>query len=62
MDGLGGINPSAGGLTLGLVQFQVPVVTEPMHLKETAGKIADLVRGAKAGLPTLDLLVFPSTA
>lgn len=59
MDGLGGINPSAGGLTLGLVQFQVPVVTEPTHLKETADKIADLVRGAKAGLPTLDLLVFP---
>ncbi len=44
MDGLGGINPSAGGLTLGLVQFQVPVVTEPTHLKETADKIADLVR------------------
>jgi formamidase len=59
MTGLGGLNPSPGALVLGLVQFQVPVVTEPEHLKATAEKIAAQVRGAKAGLPTLDLLVFP---
>jgi formamidase len=59
MSGLGGLNPPAGGLTLGLVQSAVPVVTEPEHLKATAAKIADAVRGAKAGMPTLDLLVFP---
>lgn len=59
MTGLGGLNPPVGGLTLGLVQSAVPVVTEQAHLKAAATKIADAVRGAKAGLPTLDLLVFP---
>jgi formamidase len=57
--GLGGLNPSPGGLVLGLVQFQVPIITEPEHLKATATKIAEMVRGAKAGMPTLDLIVFP---
>ena len=59
MTGLGGLNPSPGGLVLGLVQFQVPTVTRPEHLRETAEKIATMVRGAKAGLPTMDLIVFP---
>jgi formamidase len=57
--GLGGLNPSPGGLVLGLVQFQVPTVTAPGHLAETAQKIATMVRGAKAGMPSLDLIVFP---
>lgn len=59
MNGLGGLNPPEGGLTLGLVQSAVPVITEPDHLRATAEKIAGAVRGAKEGLPTLDLLVFP---
>jgi formamidase len=46
-------------MVLGLVQQQVPIVTEPQHLKTTAEKIAGMVTAAKAGLPTLDLLVFP---
>lgn len=59
MSGLGGLNPSPGALILGLAQFQVPTVTEPAHLKATAMRIAEVVRGAKSGLPTLDLIVFP---
>ncbi|WP_127782314.1 formamidase [Rhodococcus sp. X156] len=59
MTGLGGLNPSPGALVLGLVQQQVPVVDEPADLLRTAEKIAATVRSAKAGLPTLDLLVFP---
>ncbi len=59
MTGLGGLNPSPGALVLGLVQAQVPIVTEPSHLKDAATKIADMVRGAKEGMPNLDLLVFP---
>lgn len=59
MTGLGGLNPSDGALVLGLVQQQVPVVNEPADLQAAAQKIAGMVKGAKAGLPTLDLLVFP---
>jgi formamidase len=57
--GLGGLNPSKDALVLGLVQQQVPQVNEPSHLKTAAEKIAKMVRGAKTGMPTLDLLVFP---
>ncbi|WP_308495948.1 formamidase [Kocuria sp. cx-455] len=57
--GLGGLNPSEGALVLGLVQQQVPIVNEPPDLRATAEKIAGMVKGAKAGLPTTDLLVFP---
>ena len=59
MSGLGGLNPSEGAMVLGLVQQQVPIITEPEHLEATVDKIAGMVAGAKAGLPTLDLLVFP---
>lgn len=59
MTGLGGLNPTEGALVLGLVQQQVPVVHEPADVRATAEKVAGMVRGAKAGLPTLDLLVFP---
>jgi len=59
VSGLGGLNPSPGALVLGLVQAQVPVVTEPGHLTDAATKIATMIRGAKEGMPSLDLLVFP---
>ncbi len=59
MTGLGGLNPSKDALVLGLVQQQVPQVNEPSHLKTAAERIAKMVRGAKTGMPTLDLLVFP---
>jgi len=57
--GLGGLNPSPGALVLGLVQFQVPTIAATGDTMRTAEKIATMVRGAKKGLPTLDLLVFP---
>jgi formamidase len=57
--GLGGLNPSKDAMVLGLVQLQVPIVNEPADLKAAAEKIAGMVKGAKEGLPTLDLLVFP---
>lgn len=59
MSGLGGLNPSPGGLVLALVQAQVPFVSEPEHLKETAERISAMVRGAKTAMPNLDLIVFP---
>lgn len=59
MSGLGGFNPSPGGLVLALVQAQVPFVSEPEHLKETAERISAMVRGAKTAMPNLDLIVFP---
>lgn len=59
MTGLGGLNPSEGALVLGLVQQQVPVVNEPADVRATAEKVAGMVKAAKAGLPNLDLVVFP---
>jgi len=59
MTGLGGLNPSPDALILGMVQFQVPVITDPGDLKQTAEKIAGQVRGAKEGMPSLDLVIFP---
>ena len=46
MTGLGGLNPSPGGLVLGLVQFQVPRVAAPEDLKTTAEKIAAMEHAA----------------
>ena len=59
MSGLGGLNPSPGGLVLALVQARVPQIREPADLKATTQRLADLVRGAKRGMPTVDLVVFP---
>jgi formamidase len=59
MSGLGGLNPSPGGLVLGLVQAQVPINTAPGHTVANAERLAEVLRGAKAGMPTLDLIVFP---
>src|SRR5690625_1824739 len=59
MTGLGRLNPSPDSMVLGLVQQQVPVLTEPQDLKATSEKVANMVRMAKSGLPSLDLLVFP---
>ena len=59
MTGLDGLNPSPGALVVALVQFQVPRIAAPGDLGATAEKIARMVRGAKAGMPSLDLVVFP---
>ncbi len=59
MTGLGGLNPTPDALVIALVQSQVPTVTEPAHLKAVANGIADMVGRAKAGMPSLDLVVVP---
>lgn len=59
MSGLGGLNPSTEGLVLGLTQFAVPHISTRADVVDTAKKIARMVRGAKAGMSTIDLIVFP---
>ncbi|MGI5223204.1 formamidase [Nocardia sp. CA-290969] len=59
MTGLDGLNPTPGALVLGLVQAQVPTIREPGDLKATAERLAGIVRGAKKGMPTIDLVVMP---
>lgn len=59
MSGLGGLNKSPDGLVIGLVQFQLPTVEQPVHLAETTHKICEIVRNTKRGMQTLDLIVFP---
>lgn len=60
--GLGGLNKSPDGMVIGLVQWQLPVVTKKEHLAQTAEKICELVRNTKKGTPQLDLIVFPEYA
>ncbi|RPA06175.1 formamidase [Gordonia sp. OPL2] len=59
MTGLDGLNPTPGALVLGLVQARVPTITEPADLKTTAERLADVVKRAKKGMPTIDLVVMP---
>lgn len=59
MTGLDGLNPTPGALVLGLVQARVPTITEPADLKATAERLADVVKRAKKGMPTIDLVVMP---
>ncbi len=59
MTGLGGLNKSADGMVVGLVQFQLPVTETPEDLARTTGQICDVVVKTKQGMPTLDLIVFP---
>ncbi|GAA3710172.1 formamidase [Gordonia hankookensis] len=59
MTGLDGLNPTSGALVLGLVQARVPTVSGSADLKATAERLADQVRRAKKGMPTIDLVVMP---
>lgn len=60
MDGFGGLNPLDGGLTIGLVQMQVPRVNVPADLIHVSDKICQTIRNAKHSFfRSLDLLVFP---
>ena len=45
--GLNGSNKSADGMVIGLVQWQLPVVTSRADVQREAAKVADLVRNAK---------------
>ncbi len=59
MTGLDGLNPSPGALVVGLVQAAVPTIARTGDLQVQADRLADLLRRAKRGMPTLDLVVFP---
>ena len=59
MTGLDGLNPTTGALVLGLVQARVPIIRTSSDLKDTALRLADTVRRAKTGMPSIDLAVMP---
>jgi len=62
MSGLGGLNKSAHGLVVGLVQLQLPVVETPTQLAAQTQRICELVGKARRNLATMDLVVFPEYA
>src|SRR4051794_13891992 len=59
MTGLGGLNKSANGVVVGLVQLQLPVVKTPADLAAQTQRICELVGKARRNLSTMDLVVFP---
>jgi formamidase len=59
MNGLGGLNKSPGGVVLGMVQLQLPVVVTPADLEKQTARIVELVGKARRNLPGMDLVVFP---
>ena len=62
MSGLGGLNRSAEGVVLGLVQLQLPTVRNPDELAAQAARIVAMVGKARRNLPSMDLVVFPEYA
>ena len=62
MNGLGGLNKSPGGVVLGLVQLQNPLVATPDDLAVQCRRICDLTAKARRGMPGMDLVVFPEYA
>lgn len=62
MSGLGGLNKSANGVVIGLVQLQLPVVQTQGDLAAQTDKIVAMVGKARRNLSTMDLLVFPEYA
>jgi formamidase len=59
MSGLGGLNKSANGVVVGLVQLQLPVVETPAQLAAQTEKIVAMVAKARRNMATMDLVVFP---
>ncbi|MFN0028873.1 MAG: formamidase [Acidimicrobiales bacterium] len=59
MSGLGGLNKSAAGVVLGMVQLQNPVVDTPEQLAAQVQRVCELVGKARRNLPTMDLVTFP---
>ena len=60
MSGLGGLNKSANGVVVGLVQLQLPVVATPAQTsrrRPSASASWSARRGAT--MATMDLVVFP---
>jgi len=62
MSGLGGLNKSAHGVVVGLVQLQLPSVKTPADLAAQAQRICEMVGKARRNQSTMDLVVFPEYA
>jgi len=62
MSGLGGLNKSANGVVIGLVQLQLPVVQTQGDLAAQTDRIVAMVGKARRNLSTMDLVVFPEYA
>ncbi|MDF2232898.1 formamidase [Albimonas sp. CAU 1670] len=62
MNGLGGLNPSANGVVIGLVQLQLPVVVTPDDLARQTARIVEMVGKARRNMAGMDLVVFPEYA
>ena len=58
--GLGGLNPSPNGVTIGVIQLQLPsdINTRASVLAQTE-KICKMVTKARSNLSSMDLIVFP---
>ncbi|HXZ03081.1 MAG TPA: formamidase [Stellaceae bacterium] len=59
MSGLGGLNKSANGVVIGLVQLQLPAIAGPSDIAAQTEKICAMVAKARRGMPSMDLVVFP---
>ena len=59
MSGLGGLNKSPGGVVIGLVQLQLPVIATPEQLADQTTRICSLIAKARRNMSTMDLVVFP---
>ena len=62
MSGLGGLNKSANGVVVGLVQLQLPVVETPADLAAQTRPHLRAGRQGAAQPVTMDLVVFPEYA
>lgn len=56
MSGLVGLNKSPGGVVLGLVQLQLPVVATKADLDQQTTKICAMVTKALKGMPTMAVI------
>jgi formamidase len=59
VSGLGGLNRSPLGVSIGLVQLQLPVVTTPDELAAQTAVVCEMVGKARRSYPSMDLVVFP---
>ena len=62
MNGLGGLNKSANGVVIGMVQLQLPVVETPEDLAAQTARIVAMVGKARRNSANMDLVVFPEYA
>lgn len=62
MSGLSGLNRSPSGVSIGLVQLQLPTVETPGDVAAQTEVICELVGKARRSYPSMDLVVFPEYA